>query len=108
MVILLMSLMGYARSSSRVHWHIYGVMRDTSEYAFSPALGYAAAFMSLNTFVYCLLVAFIFWVATLGDKAKAQQSKAALSGVPGGTPAMAGGAPSSAERIEPGILENHK
>jgi cytochrome bd-type quinol oxidase subunit 1 len=108
MVILLMSLMGYARSSSRVHWHIYGVMRDTSEYAFSPALGYAAAFMSLNTFVYCLLVAFIFWVATLGDKAKAPQPKGTLAGVPGGTPAMAGGAPSSAEKIESGILENHK
>jgi hypothetical protein len=108
MVILLMSLMGYARSSSRVHWHIYGVMRDTSEYAFSPALGYAAAFMSLNTFVYCLLVAFIFWVATLGDKAKAQQAKAVMSDVPGGTPAMAGGAPSSGEKFESGILENHK
>jgi cytochrome bd-type quinol oxidase subunit 1 len=108
MVILLMSLMGYARSSSRVHWHIYGVMRDTSEYAFSPALGYAAAFMSLNTFVYCLLVAFIFWVATLGDKAKAQQATAPLGDVPGAAPAMAGGAPSTAETIESGILENHK
>jgi hypothetical protein len=96
MVILLMSLMGYARSSSRVHWHIYGVMRDTSDYAFSPALGYAAAFMSLNTFVYCLLVAFIFWVATLGDKAKAQQTK--VVDVPGGAPVMAGGAPSTAEK----------
>ncbi len=108
MVILLMSLMGYARSSSRVHWHIYGVMRDTSEYAFSPALGYAAAFMSLNTFVYCLLVSFIFWVATLGDKAKAQQAKAEMSDIPGGPPAMAGGAPSSGEKFESGILENHK
>ncbi|MDH5428164.1 MAG: cytochrome ubiquinol oxidase subunit I [Nitrospirota bacterium] len=108
MVILLMSLMGYARSSSRVHWHIYGVMRDTSDYAFSPALGYAAAFMSLNTFVYCLLVAFIFWVATLGDKAKAQQTKSAPDNVPGGAPVMAGGAPSRAENIESGILENHK
>ena len=106
MVILLMSLMGYARSSSRVHWHIYGVMRDTSEYAFSPALGYAAAFMSLNTFVYCLLVSFIFWVATLGDKAKAQQTKAV--DVPGGAPVMAGGAPSTAENMKSGILENHK
>jgi len=106
MVILLMSLMGYARSSSRVHWHIYGVMRDTSDYAFSPALGYAAAFMSLNTFVYCLLVAFIFWVATLGDKAKAQQTKAV--DVPGGAPVMAGGAPSTAENMKSGILENHK
>src|SRR6187431_2310354 len=66
MVILLMTLMGYARSSSRVHWHVYGVMRDSSQYAFSPALGYAAAFMALNTFLFCLLVAFIFWVASLG------------------------------------------
>ena len=71
MVILLMTLMGYARSSSRVHWHVYGVLRDTSQYAFSPALGYAAAIMSLYTFFFCMLVAFIFWVATMGDKAKA-------------------------------------
>jgi len=104
MVILLMSLMGYARSSSRVHWHIYGVMRDTSEYAYSPELGYAAAFMSLNTFVYCMLIAFIFWVATLGDKAKPQAAKVPL----GSAPAMAGGAPSSSETDESRILKNHK
>ena len=70
MVILLMTLMGYARSSSRVHWHVYGVMQDTSEYAFSPALGYAAAIMALNTFLFCMLVAFIFWVASLGGEKK--------------------------------------
>ena len=96
MVILLMSLMGYARSSSRVHWHIYGVMRDTSDYAYSPALGYAAAFMSLNTFVFCLLVAFIFWVATMGDKGKKtpDQEQPEPAKIPAGvTPAMAGGAP---------------
>ena len=95
MVILLMSLMGYARSSSRVHWHIYGVMRDTSEYAYSPALGYAAAFMSLNTFVFCLLVAFIFWVATMGDKGKGQPQKESPVNIPAGgvAPAMAGGSP---------------
>ena len=97
MVVLLMSLMGYARSSSRVHWHIYGVMRDTSEYAYSPALGYAAAFMSLNTFVFCLLVAFIFWVATMGDNVKKgpEQGQRAEdpTGIPAGAPAMAGGAP---------------
>ena len=100
MVILLMSLMGYARSSSRVHWHIYGVMRDTSEYAYSPALGYAAAFMSLNTFVFCLLAAFIFWVATLGDKAKNQPPKGDAVKVPpmgSAAPAMAGGSPRELE-----------
>ena len=96
MVILLMSLMGYARSSSRVHWHVYGVMRDTSEYAYSPALGYAAAFMSLNTFVFCLLVAFIFWVATMGDKGEKapEQDQPEPAKIPAGvTPAMAGGSP---------------
>jgi hypothetical protein len=93
MVILLMALMGYARSSSRVHWHIYGVMRDTSPYAFSPGLGYAAAFMSLNTFLFCMIVAFIFWVATMGDKAKAGPGSA-KEALPHGMPAMAGGSQS--------------
>ncbi|HSA62344.1 MAG TPA: cytochrome ubiquinol oxidase subunit I [Nitrospiraceae bacterium] len=92
MVILLMTLMGYARSSSRVHWHIYGVMRDSSQYAFSPALGYAAAFMALNTFCFCLLVAFIFWVATMGDKAKAAHGGGTKGEMGhGAIPAMAGG-----------------
>jgi cytochrome d ubiquinol oxidase subunit I len=89
MVILLMTLMGYARSSSRVHWHVYGVLRDTSQYAFSPALGYASGIMSLCTFFFCMIVAFIFWVATMGDKAKsATESKKAE--LPHGMPAMAG------------------
>jgi hypothetical protein len=91
MVILLMTLMGYARSSSRVHWHVYGVMRDSSQYAFSPALGYAAAFMALNTFLFCMLVAFIFWVATMGDKAKAAASGPKGQAASGAIPAMAGG-----------------
>jgi cytochrome bd-type quinol oxidase subunit 1 len=90
MVILLMTLMGYARSSSRVHWHVYGVMQDTSQYAYSPALGYAAAFMALNTFLFCLMVAFIFWVASMGgekkggspDKAPAKAVSPAVGGAP--------------------------
>ena len=98
MVILLMTLMGYARSSSRVHWHVYGVMQDTSQYAYSPALGYAAAFMALNTFLFCMMVAFIFWVASLGgekkggttDPAKTKEKNAASPAV-GSRPAPAAG-----------------
>lgn len=63
-VILTMSLMGYARSSSRVHWHIYGVLEDTSPHAYSPALAHAGSFMSLSTFLVLVLVAFIFWVVS--------------------------------------------
>ncbi|WP_447974222.1 cytochrome ubiquinol oxidase subunit I [Nitrospira sp. Kam-Ns4a] len=63
-VILTMSLMGYARSSSRVHWHIYGVLEDTSPHAYSPALAHAGSFMSLSTFIVLVLIAFIFWVVS--------------------------------------------
>ena len=38
----LMGLMGFARSGIRQHWHVYGVLRDTSVDAATPALGYAA------------------------------------------------------------------
>ncbi len=63
-VVLTMSLMGYARSASRVHWHVYGVVEDTSPYAYTPPLGTAAFLFSVNTFLFFSLVAAIFWVTT--------------------------------------------
>jgi mono/diheme cytochrome c family protein len=68
MVILLMCMMGYARSASRTHWHIYGVMRDNSAHAYTPALGEAAVYQSLSAFLFCLMISFIFWVAALPEK----------------------------------------
>jgi len=70
MVVLLMTMMGYARSASRVHWHIYGVMRDQSPYAYTPALGHAASMMLVSAFVFFGFICFIFWVVALPDKAK--------------------------------------
>ena len=61
-VILTMSLMGYARSASRVHWHIYGVLQDTSPHAYTPALGQASVFISISTFLFFIMVVFLFWV----------------------------------------------
>jgi hypothetical protein len=50
--------------------------------------------MALNTFLFCMLVAFIFWVATMGDKGKAAGSGGGEKGkLPHGVPAMAGGGP---------------
>ncbi|MFQ5780519.1 MAG: c-type cytochrome, partial [Nitrospiria bacterium] len=74
-VILTMSLMGYARSASRVHWHIYGVLEDTSPYAFTPTLGHASFLMSFNTFLFVVIVGYIFWVVSsqLRHKAFATQ-----------------------------------
>ena len=39
----LMGLMGYVRSGLRQHWHVYGVIRDTSPDAFTPTLGFATS-----------------------------------------------------------------
>jgi mono/diheme cytochrome c family protein len=61
-VVFTMALMGYARSASRVHWHIYGVLEDTSPHAFSPALGHAGAMAALSTFLFFVMVGFLLWV----------------------------------------------
>ena len=44
----LMGLMGYVRSGLRQHWHVYGVMRDTSLDAFTPTLGFATTVVSVT------------------------------------------------------------
>ncbi|MBI4560541.1 MAG: hypothetical protein HY724_00745, partial [Candidatus Rokubacteria bacterium] len=73
----LMGLMGFARSGIRQHWHVYGVVRDTSAEAVTPALGYAANMITVVTAVFFALVLFIFWLGGLGEKGKAD------TGVPG-------------------------
>ena len=65
----LMGLMGFARSGIRQHWHVWEVMRDTSPEAFTPALGYAANMISLCVLIFLSLVAFIFWLGGLAERA---------------------------------------
>jgi hypothetical protein len=65
----LMGLMGFARSGIRQHWHVWEVMRDTSENAATPALGYAANMISACVFIFLGLVAFIFWLGGLAERA---------------------------------------
>jgi cytochrome bd-type quinol oxidase subunit 1 len=67
----LMGLMGFARSGIRQHWHVYGVLRDTSVEAVTPALGYAANVITIVTIAFFALVMFIFWLGGLADKGKA-------------------------------------
>jgi cytochrome d ubiquinol oxidase subunit I len=66
----LMGLMGFARSGIRQYWHVYGVLRDTSVDAVTPALGYAANVITLVTLTFFALVMFIFWLGGLADKGK--------------------------------------
>ncbi len=62
-VVLTMSLMGYARSASRVHWHIYGVLEDTSSYGYTPTLGVASFLFVVNTVIFFVLVGIVFWTS---------------------------------------------
>ncbi len=79
----LMGLMGFARSGIRQHWHVYGVMRDTSVDAMTPALGYAANVITIVTTIFLALVLFIFWLGSLGEKGKdASAHGPALAGAP--------------------------
>lgn len=66
----LMGLMGFARSGIRQHWHVYGVMRDSSVDAVTPALGYAANVVTVITIAFLALVMFIFWLGGLGEKGR--------------------------------------
>src|SRR5499426_3735597 len=68
----LMGLMGFARSGIRQHWHVYGVLRDSSIEAVTPALGYAANVITVVTIVFFALVAFIFWLGGLSEKGQAE------------------------------------
>jgi cytochrome bd ubiquinol oxidase subunit I len=64
----LMGLMGFARSGIRQHWHVWQVLQDTSQYAATPALGYAAKMISLCVLIFLSLVAFVFWLGGLAEK----------------------------------------
>ncbi|HJR53054.1 MAG TPA: cytochrome ubiquinol oxidase subunit I [Gemmatimonadota bacterium] len=72
----LMGLMGFARSGIRQHWHVWEVMRDTSPYAATPALGYAANMISACVLIFLSLVAFIFWLGGLAEHAMAKHGAA--------------------------------
>ena len=73
----LMGLMGFARSGIRQHWHVFEVMRDNSPYAATPALGYAANMITACVIIFLGLVAFIFWLGGLAEKAAHKPEPAA-------------------------------
>jgi cytochrome d ubiquinol oxidase subunit I len=68
----LMGLMGFARSGIRQHWHVFEVIQDTSPWAATPALGYAATVISGCVLIFLALVAFIFWLGNLAEKPAAK------------------------------------
>jgi cytochrome bd-type quinol oxidase subunit 1 len=89
----LMGLMGFARSGIRQHWHIYGVMRDTSPDVVTPALGPAANVITATTILFLAMVMFIFWLGGLGERGHSEIQAAHPGSAATPQPAsMAGGA----------------
>jgi hypothetical protein len=64
----LMGLMGYIRSGIRQHWHVYQVMRDTSEGAYLPTHGFATMVVSIIVLVFFLFVSGVFALAMRSDQ----------------------------------------
>src|SRR5690606_31531700 len=88
----LMGLMGFARSGIRQHWHIWEVMRDTSPWAATPALGYAARVISACVLIFLGMIAFIFWLGGLVEKSTLAKAAAADRAEPARELVEAGGA----------------
>jgi hypothetical protein len=62
-------------------------MRDTSEWAATPALGYASVVISACVLIFLVLVAFIFWLGGLAEKPAISGVGPAASGGPELAPA---------------------
>ncbi len=75
-ITLNMGLMGFIRSGLRSDWHIFGVMRDTSEWAYTPSNYTMTQMVGLATVVFLLAVAFMFWLGAIGkSKAKVESEE---------------------------------
>ncbi len=63
-----MGLMGFIRSGLRGDWHIYGVMRDTSMWSYTPSNFTMTQMVSLSVLVFMMGMAFMFWLGSLASK----------------------------------------
>jgi len=72
-----MGLMGYVRSGMRQHWHVYGVLEDTSVDAFTPTLGFASNVVSVTVLIFFVFIATVFWLSGLSGKKPWEPKKTA-------------------------------
>ncbi len=60
-----MGLMGFIRSGLRGDWHIFGLMRDTSAWSYTPSNYTMTEIVGLAVLVFMVAVAFMFWLGSL-------------------------------------------
>ena len=67
-IVLLMGLMGFIRSGLREDWHVYGVLRDTSVWAYTTSMAYMSKVVAAIVVLFLGLVTFVFWLGGLGER----------------------------------------
>lgn len=67
-IVLLMGLMGYVRSGLREDWHVYGALRDTSDWAWTPTNAVMARVVGGIVVAFLAIVSAMFWLANLGKR----------------------------------------
>jgi len=65
-----MGLMGFIRSGLRGDWHIFGVMRDTSEWAHTPSNFVMTQQVGAAVLLFMVGCAFMFWLGGIAAKTK--------------------------------------
>jgi hypothetical protein len=60
-----MGLMGYVRSGLREDWHVYGALRDTSDWAWTPTNAVMARVVGGIVVAFLAIVAAMFWLANI-------------------------------------------
>jgi len=69
-ITLNMGLMGFIRSGLRGDWHIFGVMRDTSEWAYTPTNFVMTQQVGGAVLLFMIGCAFMFWLGGVGSAHK--------------------------------------
>ncbi|MGH7146347.1 MAG: cytochrome ubiquinol oxidase subunit I [Nitrospiraceae bacterium] len=59
----IMGLGGYRRSSVRMFWHVTDIIRDSSPWAYTHTIGFAANVISLNAILFWAGFAILVWLA---------------------------------------------
>jgi hypothetical protein len=70
-----MGLMGYIRSSGRLGWHVTELMPDTSPWAYTPSLTFAAQMVTVNMVVFWLAALLVFWLSSRDERSLPQAER---------------------------------
>ncbi len=68
LTVLTMGIMGFIRAGLREQWHVYGVVEDTSPWAYTPSNAEAAEVTAVCALIFLVLVFIAFSLSELGEK----------------------------------------